>query len=48
MEERKLPEYETPKIVTYTDDELFEMLGPAHASTSGAISGDSVGGFGSR
>lgn len=45
MEEKKLPEYESPKIVTYTDEELLEMLGPAHASISGALgnSGDNAG-----
>lgn len=29
MENRKLPEYEVPKVVTYTEDEIFEVLGPA-------------------
>jgi hypothetical protein len=33
MEESKLPEYETPKVVTYTDEEMFEKLGPAHTGT---------------
>lgn len=41
MEEQKLLEYEKPKIVTYTDEKILEMLGPAHTQTSGAlISGD--------
>ena len=41
MEERKLPEYETPKVTTYSDEEIFEMLGPAH---TGSVSngGDGV------
>ena len=30
MEEKKLPEYETPKVITYTDEEILEKLGPAH------------------
>ena len=29
MEDRKLPVYESPKIVTYTDEEILEKLGPA-------------------
>ena len=29
MEEKKLPEYETPKVITYTDEEILEKLGPA-------------------
>ena len=29
MEEKKLPVYESPKVVTYTDEELLEELGPA-------------------
>ena len=29
MEDKKLPEYEAPKIVTYTDEEILEELGPA-------------------
>lgn len=39
MEEKKLPEYEAPKMLTYTDEEVFEMLGPAHTAISGAIPG---------
>jgi hypothetical protein len=31
MEEKKLPAYEAPKVITYTDEELLEELGPAHA-----------------
>ena len=26
--ENKLPEYEMPKVTTYTDDEILEVLGP--------------------
>ena len=29
MEDRKLPEYEMPKIITYTDEEMLEELGAA-------------------
>ena len=29
MEERELPEYEAPRVITYTDDEILEELGPA-------------------
>jgi hypothetical protein len=28
---RQLPEYKPPTVVTFTDDELLEALGPAHA-----------------
>lgn len=41
MEERKLPEYETPKVVTYTDEELLDELGPAQTGTP---LGDNFGG----
>lgn len=40
MEEKKLPEYEAPKMLTYTDEEVFEMLGPAHTGSIGG--GNSV------
>ncbi len=30
MEEKKLPVYKSPKIVSYTEEELLEKLGPAH------------------
>ena len=39
MEEKKLPVYESPKVVTYTDEELLEELGPAQ---TGYVCGDSV------
>ena len=29
MEAKKLPEYEMPKVTTYTDEEILEKLGPA-------------------
>ena len=28
MGEKKLPEYEIPKVITYTDEEILEVLGP--------------------
>jgi hypothetical protein len=31
-----LPAYQTPQIITFTDDQLLEELGPARAHTSGA------------
>ena len=37
MEEKKLPVYESPKVVTYTDEELLEQLGPAQ---TGYVRGD--------
>lgn len=33
VEGKKLPEYEAPEVTTYTDKEIFEMLGPAHAGS---------------
>lgn len=29
MEEKKLPAYETPKVLTYTDADILEEVGPA-------------------
>ena len=29
MEEKRLPAYEAPSVVTYTDAEILEQLGPA-------------------
>ncbi len=29
MVEKKLPVYEAPKVITYTDEELLEEMGPA-------------------
>lgn len=29
MDELKLPVYEAPQVVTYTDEEILEELGPA-------------------
>jgi hypothetical protein len=31
MEDKKMPEYEVPEVVTYTDEEILEELGPAQA-----------------
>ena len=33
MEERK-PTYEAPKVVTYSEDEIMEQLGPAQTCAS--------------
>lgn len=30
MEDKKLQVYETPEVITYADEEIFEKLGPAH------------------
>lgn len=40
MEDKKLPQYEKPHIQTYTDEQVFEMLGPAHAIRS--VLGDAI------
>lgn len=29
MEDKKLPVYEAPQVITYTDEEILEELGPA-------------------
>ncbi len=29
MTDIKLPEYEAPQVITYTDEEILEELGPA-------------------
>ena len=34
MDTKKV-EYEVPKIITYTEEEILEKLGPAHTVTSG-------------
>ncbi len=39
MEEKKLPVYELPKVVTYTDEELLEELCPAY---TGYVNGDGL------
>ncbi|GAN34726.1 MULTISPECIES: hypothetical protein [Candidatus Brocadia] len=39
MEGKKLPGYEAPEVITYTDEDIFEKLGPAH---TGTIKGDST------
>ena len=31
--EPPLPEYETPQVTTYTDEEILEEMGPAQAVT---------------
>ena len=31
MEEKKLPEYQVPQVITYSDEEILEELGPAQA-----------------
>ena len=31
MDELKLPEYEAPQVVTYTDEDILEQLGTAQA-----------------
>ncbi|MFQ5610869.1 MAG: hypothetical protein ACE5H9_01905 [Anaerolineae bacterium] len=37
--EKKLPEYERPAVITYTEKQILEQLGPAMAGSPG---GDSV------
>jgi hypothetical protein len=35
MLENTLPKYEPPVVLTYTDEEILEELGPARTSGSG-------------
>ena len=35
----EFPEYEPPKIVTYTSDQILEQIGPAMACSSAEIPG---------
>ena len=37
MEDKKLPVYEMPKVITYTDEEILEELGTAQAYGGGTI-----------
>ncbi|ETX00577.1 MAG: hypothetical protein ETSY2_38770 [Candidatus Entotheonella gemina] len=35
LKDNSLPEYEPPKVITYTDEEILEELGPAQAGQVG-------------
>ncbi len=35
VEEQELPVYEPPQVITYTDEEILEELGPAQAVYGG-------------
>ena len=35
MDAKKMPEYQAPQVITYTDEEILEELGPAQASSYG-------------
>lgn len=40
-EDKKRPEYQVPQVITYTDEEIIEALGPAqtiYGATPGANS----------
>ena len=39
MEEKKLPVYEVPEVITYTDEQILEELGPAQAIYGGLQNG---------
>ncbi len=39
MEGEKSSAYEAPEVITYTDEEIFEKLGPAH---TGSLRADST------
>lgn len=42
MEESNFPQYEPPVVLTYTDKEIMDELGPARTLISGEC-GDSCG-----
>ncbi len=42
MENKTLPKYEPPVVLTYTNEEILEELGPARTVVSGQC-GDSCG-----
>ena len=42
MEENKLPEYEAPEVISYTEKEILALLGPARTG-SGPDQGSWVG-----
>lgn len=44
MDEIRLPEYEPPEVITYTDEEILEQLGPAQA-LYGSITNIIIGPF---
>ena len=31
MKDKELPKYEAPEVISYTDEEILEELGPAQA-----------------
>ena len=33
MEEKELPEYEAPEVISYTDKEILALLGPARTGS---------------
>jgi hypothetical protein len=39
LDRKKLPAYEPPRIVSYSDEELLSVLGPAQAGNSLADTG---------
>ena len=39
MEEKELPEYEAPEVISYTKKEILERLGPAHTGSGPAAGG---------
>ncbi len=37
--EDKTKEYETPKVITYSEEEIIEILGPAQACSPSPVTG---------
>lgn len=44
MEIQSLPTYEPPTVVTYTDEEILDALGPAQAFDGYSIDDGPIGG----
>ena len=34
MEDKKLPEYEAPEVISYTEKEILALLGPARTGSA--------------
>ena len=39
MEEKELPEYEAPEVISYTEKEILALLGPARTGSGPAPGG---------
>ena len=42
---KELPKYEPPRIITYTEEEILEQIGPAQTCSPGVNAGNETGAF---